>query len=356
MISKVKKSLPSATLDHFVVADVLTAAPNRTVQYIFRGALTYTIAMTLIWLFFVFTKLDGGLLFNGYQIDQEALKRIAMGFFILAILYGWFWYRIRLVLLRRLAGFSEQEIKTVFTARMNRSFDLASILAGHSERRIRIIDMIGRRGRALTLAAAYNVYVYYRISAGLEPHFLTAALVDGLLDAILLSWLYLTAYRSNGFFGRIVYGGPARIMDGTSARANLLSIVTLWNCFKFIMVPIGIQLAAHFFGFIWISYQVSDTLAEIVGSLLGKQKLRVWGIGEVNRKSIAGTWACFLGSLSSCLLMILFHGLPLPWLGLAVVVSISNTFFELFSPRGTDDFTMATANALLCWLFGVLIY
>jgi hypothetical protein len=28
---------------------------------------------------------------------------------------------------------------------------------------------------------------------------------------------------------------------------------------------------------------------------------------------------------------------------------------ELFSPRGTDDFTMATANALLCWGFGVFV-
>jgi hypothetical protein len=48
--------------------------------------------------------------------------------------------------------------------------------------------------------------------------------------------------------------------------------------------------------------------------------------------------------------------LPLAWVGLAVVVSISNTVLELFSPRGTDDFTMATTNALLCWAFGTLVY
>jgi hypothetical protein len=29
--------------------------------------------------------------------------------------------------------------------------------------------------------------------------------------------------------------------------------------------------------------------------------------------------------------------------------------FELLSPRGTDDFTMATANALICLAFGTLI-
>jgi hypothetical protein len=41
---------------------------------------------------------------------------------------------------------------------------------------------------------------------------------------------------------------------------------------------------------------------------------------------------------------------------LAVVMAVSSTFFELFSPRGTDDFTMATANALLCWAFAGLVF
>ena len=106
----------------------------------------------------------------------------------------------------------------------------------------------------------------------------------------------------------------------------------------------------------WISYIGSDGASEIVGSLFGKQKLRVWGVGEVNRKSIAGTWACFLASLAICLGLVLANGLPPVWIGLAVAVSVSNTLFELISPRGTDDFTMATANALVCWAFGALVY
>ena len=46
------------------------------------------------------------------------------------------------------------------------------------------------------------------------------------------------------------------------------------------------------------------------------------------------------------------HGLGTPWLVLSLVLAISNTLLELYSPRGTDDFTMATANALICWAFG----
>jgi dolichol kinase len=153
-------------------------------------------------------------------------------------------------------------------------------------------------------------------------------------------------------------------MDGTLGRANCLVITMLWSVFKLLMVPIGFQLAGVFppatygvlFAIVWLSYIGSDGASEIVGSLFGKQKLKVWGIGEVNKKSVAGTWACFLASLAICVGLVFANGLPPVWIGLAVAVSISNTFFELFSPRGTDDFTMATANALICWAFGVLVY
>jgi dolichol kinase len=82
----------------------------------------------------------------------------------------------------------------------------------------------------------------------------------------------------------------------------------------------------------------------------------VWGLGDINRKSIAGTWAAFLAPLTLCLWAVFAHHLPTPWVVLAVVIALSNAFFELFSPRGTDDFTMATANALTCWAFGLIVY
>jgi hypothetical protein len=36
-------------------------------------------------------------------------------------------------------------------------------------------------------------------------------------------------------------------------------------------------------------------------------------------------------------------------------VSLSSSFVELYSPRGTDDFTIATTNALWCWAFGAWV-
>jgi hypothetical protein len=56
-----------------------------------------------------------------------------------------------------------------------------------------------------------------------------------------------------------------------------------------------------------------------------------------------------------CLWVVAGRGFPSAWLGLAVVIAVSNSLLELFSPRGTDDFTMATVNALICWGFGALV-
>lgn len=281
----------------------------------------------------------------------------------MGVLWGWLWYGVKLLLLQR-AGLSRAEARATFVSRMNRPFDLPSVLRGRSERRIRIADMVGRRGRYITIGLLGFWYIYSSVAKDPTPAFLMAGVQDSLFDSIVTSWLMLAAFHSDGFLGRTVWGAQARVMDGTLGRANALLIFTLWTLFRSFMVPLGLQLAAVFpphtyavlFAFIWISYLTSDGLSEIVGSLFGKQKLRVWGMGEVNRKSLAGTWACFAGSLAVCLTLVWANNLPASWIALAVVVSISNTLLELFSPRGTDDFTMATGNALLCWAFGAIVY
>ena len=81
----------------------------------------------------------------------------------------------------------------------------------------------------------------------------------------------------------------------------------------------------------------------------------MWGIGDINRKSVAGIVGGFCAALILGLWIVTANGLGTPWIVLAIVLAISNTALELYSPRGTDDFTMATANALICLAFGTLI-
>jgi hypothetical protein len=279
------------------------------------------------------------------------------------VIWGFIWYGIKTILLKYVVGFSKDERRQAFSSRMNAPFDVASLVARHSERRIRIVDMIGRRGRFITLAMAGFFYMYGQVASSQTPRFATLFLAENLFDAVVTSWIFLAFYYSNGFLAAAFYGPQSRVMDGVLARANCLLITTLWTVFKFVMVPIGAQLAAVYtpdqfavvFALIWGSYIVTDALAEIGGSMFGRQNIRVWGVGDVNRKSVAGIVSGFGGCLIFCAWIVLANGLPPAWLALAVIIACSNTLLELFSPRGTDDFTMATANALICWAFGALL-
>ena len=333
-----------------------------TADRVFRGcvAVAAAVSAAVLW-----AALAGGnnLLLGSVHLGLEAFARVAVGITIMGVLWGWLWYGIKSLLLARVVGLSKEERRAVFRSRMDGSFDLGSLLARHSERRIRIVDMIGRRGRFITVGSLGFAYIYARVREQPTPAFLYAGLQENLLDAVLFSWVMIAAYYTSGFLGRVLYGAQMRIMDGTLARANCLLITTLWSIARFLIVPLGLRLAVLFppstyaalFAFVWLSYMAGDTASEVIGSLFGKQKLRVWGIGEVNRKSVAGTWACFLASFALCAGIAAAQGLPPSWYALAFVISVSNTALELFSPRGTDDVTMVAASGLVCWAFGAFV-
>jgi len=351
------------------VADLAPAAVSsfedrrRTADRVFRGALLFNAGLTIL-LFFALVTGRSTIFFQNSRIDRETLLRVGGGILFFNVLWGFIWYAVKTLLLRFVAGFTKEERRQAFSSRMREPFDVAGFVSRHSERRIRIIDMIGRRGRFITLAMAGFFYLYARVATEHSPAFATFFLQDNLFDAVATSWIFLAFYYSNNFLAAAFYGPQSRVMDGVLARANCLLITTLWTAFKFVMVPLGTRLAAVFppsefavvFALIWGSYIACDALSEIGGAVYGKQKIRVRGLGDVNRKSIGGTVAGFAGAVALCLWVVLSHPLSPSWIALAVIISISNTLLELFSPRGTDDMVMATANAVICLAFGVLMY
>jgi hypothetical protein len=345
-----------------LVRDEAFEARRRTADRIFRGALIFNIALTAFWLFVLLVNRDA-VFFKTYEIDRAALGRIAGGIIFFYVVWGFIWYGVKTLLLKYVVGFTKEERRQSFSSRMDEPYDVSALVAKYSERRIRIVDMIGRRGRFITLALGGFFYLYGRVVAEPTPEFATLFLNDNLFDAVVGSWIFLGLYYVNGFIAGAFYGPQSRVMDGVLARANCLLITTLWTAFKFVMLPIGIQLAKYFtpgqfatvFALIWGSYIVCDALTEVGGALYGRQTIRVRGVGDVNRKSIGGTLTGFVGGLVFCLWVVLAQGLPTPWIVLAVVISASNTLVELYSPRATDDFFMAVINALICWAFGALI-
>ena len=243
---------------------------------VFRACVAVAAAMTVAALWSAFG--GGGRILGTNRLGVEAVARVVVGFTIVSVLWGWLWYGIRSLLLAKLVGLSKDERRMVFRSRMDGTFDLASLLARHSERRIRIVDMIGRRGRFITIAAMGFGYIYTRVRVQPTPEFLGAGMQESLLDSVALSWAMIAAYYSSGFFGRVLYGAQMRIMDGTLARANCLLITTLWMIARFLVIPIGGQIARVFppalygavFAFVWLSYIAGDAASEVVGSLFGK--------------------------------------------------------------------------------------
>jgi len=329
---------------------------------VFLGCTAYAILATLVWLYLVISQRDGGVLFRQYNITWQSVVSVLGAILIFWVIWSGLWYWIKRRLLRKL-GFTAAELEAVFSTR-DSHFELREIISKYPERKIRVLDMIGRRGRAAVMALVGFVILYLAIWESPGPESLAVGIQNNFFESIVFGWWMILTYRSNGFLGKVTYGAQARIMDGRLARANCLLIGTLWGTFKFVMIPIGLQLGAVFppehyavlFLYIWVAYLVGDTASEVVGSLWGKQKLRVSGIGEVNRKSIEGTIACFLGALLICVLGIYFHGLSPSWLVLALAIAVVDTVVELWSPRGTDDLLLATSNAFLCWGFGVWLF
>ncbi|MEO8480837.1 MAG: hypothetical protein ABI634_01425 [Acidobacteriota bacterium] len=348
-----------------MASQTATAAPilDRrlfTASRIFICALVFNTALTAFWLFAMFRGQESTFA-HGYHVDLAAVRRVLSAIVFFYIVWGFIWWGVKALLLKYFVGFTKDERRAAFSSRMDHPYDVADLTSRYSERRIRITDMIGRRGRFITLAAAGFYYLYVQVAQNPQSNFAMGVIQDNLFDAVITGWAFLGMYYVNGPLGAVFYGPQSRVMDGVLARANCLLITTLWTLFKFVMVPIGAGLSSVFdrhefaavFAMIWGSYIVTDASAEIVGSLLGKQRIRVWGVGDVNRKSIAGLLGGFLAALALCTGVVMAQGLGPSWYGLAVVIAVSNSVFELWSPRGTDDFTMATANALICLAFGM---
>lgn len=330
---------------------------------IFLGALAFNAALTVFWAWSWAT--DSRFFFPEYRMSLASVINVVVGMAFFYVLWGLVWWAVKAWALKKI-GFSKEDRRDAFSTRVDRAFDVQALIAKYPERKIRIADMIGRRGRFAFLAFAGLGGLYFQLmdNPGARANFAEAFTTQNLFEGVLGGWIFLGMFYVNGWLGATFYGPQSRVMDGYLGRANCLLITTLWTAFKFVMVPLGLQLAAVYpkdqfavvFGLIWLSYITTDAFAEIFGSLFGRQSIQVWGVGDVNRKSLVGVVAGFLGALVVNLAIIGANGLMVgPWIGLAFTIALSNCLVELYSPRGTDDFTMATTNALLCLAFGAWV-
>lgn len=194
--------------DPSLIGSATADARHRTARIIFLGALASNAALTVFWLV---TYLRGGSLFySDYSADWATISRILSGVLFFYVIWGIIWWAVKSALLRYFVGFSKEDRRAAFSSRMHQPYDVSTLTAKYSERRIRIVDMIGRRGRFITLAAAGFFYLYARIAQNESANFATGFLQDNLLGSLISSWIFLGFYYVDGLLGAFFYGPQSR--------------------------------------------------------------------------------------------------------------------------------------------------
>ena len=256
-------------------------------------------------------------------------------------------------LLRRI-GMTSTECNLVFSNRKNK-FSLNNLIAKYGDRKLRIVDGLPRKLSHFAVGF-WQIFIF---NFFIQDTYI--GMVGGLSYQVILLFLYIISYSSNKIFGLsgILYGADTRIRDGIYGRKNALVVK-----FAFLnLLPLYfIEYLARdnladsanlllFPSFVFLPLTIGDALGEIIGATWGKQKLRVWGIGQINRKSVLGTTSVFLGSLLPLMWIVAFKGLSLPWWLLCLAVASTTMVVELIAPRGTDNFFIPLGNALVCLVF-----
>lgn len=253
-----------------------------------------------------------------------------------------------------LINVSEKEKIAIFSNR-KRNFDLRHLINTYGDRNLRIIDGLSRKLLHIATGCWRLAILTFLIKDTQVTFKVTI-----IFQVIAIS-LFIFSYSSNRIFGLagMIYGATSRIRDGIYGRKNIL--IAQFSFLSFLPLIILEGLAVDKLAdssyllllplFIFLPITIGDALGEIIGTIWGKQRLKVWGFGEINRKSMLGTASVFFGSLIPLMTIVYLNNLAWPWLLLCLSISLTTTVVELVAPRGTDNFCIPLGNALVCLFF-----
>jgi dolichol kinase len=289
---------------------------------------------------------------NSFFFDYKVLVYLVALVLELIILYPLFAFFKWSLLARLKMPLAER--KLIFSNR-RKNFDLKYFVDKYGDRNLRIVDGLSRK--LLHIATGcWRLLIFNLIVQNTQ-----VSLKVTLLFQVIAVCLFIVSYSSNKIFGLagILYGATSRIRDGIYGRKNIFiaqfSFLSLFPLFLLEKSAINNLADSSYLllfpSLIFFPITIGDALGEIIGTIWGKQKLRVWGVGEINRKSLLGTVSVFLGSLLPLLLIVFFNALPWPWWLMCLSIALITTLVELIAPRGTDNFFIPLANALVCLIF-----
>lgn len=253
-------------------------------------------------------------------------------------------------------GISEAHYQLIIGPRGNwQGSEIPTLVSTYDPYRIKVMDAISRR-TGHTVINIFRITFYAMVPSN------NLRLLTAMLQLPIISTLKLLTESGKNFkdLGRFVFQG-SRVMDGRYGRFNLV-VVNFWayagRIIMFqLMVIYGIEekLGFALFTLAMMPLLWGDTFGEVVGSFWGTHSFPVYGLGDVNRKTVEGTVAVFLSSLASMILAYYFV-LDLPNKDtlfafhpctVFLYTSFVAAFVETAAPRSTDNFFLEVSTLLL---------
>lgn len=271
--------------------------------------------------------------------------------FLIRVFQYWYKYFLYCTVL----GMTTEDFDLSNQERMEWSGDEIALLEEkYGERKIKIADSTVRRTTHIITNAGraffYNTVLYNHPVGAFEVSVVLWVLSSG--------WHMFFERRSN-----IVSKATfimARVRDGRLGRLNFVS-VQVWQyagAVVTILVLIwqisDVKRAGFFFALAMQPVIWGDAFAEIVGAYFGRCSFPVYGIGEVNRKTVEGCIAAFTANLIPLWIMLSNPPVEVNWnlpvWGVALMIAFVGMVAETVAVRSTDNAVMmlASAVALLC--------
>ena len=234
--------------------------------------------------------------------------------------------------------------------------EVDTICNTYGRKRIKIMDAINRR-MGHTVINIFRIVFYVYVCDTNEIRLKTA-----MLQLPVISTLKVLTESGHYFFdiGRYIFQG-SRVFDGRYGRFNLV-VVNFWAyAGRIIMFQLlvrsnlsdeakGILFAVSMMPLLW-----GDSFGEVIGSFFGKLTFQVRGLGDVNTKTVEGTFAVFASSFVAQLVMYYYifniSNFSNFFIFSPVIVflytCIIAAFVESVAPRSTDNFFLQVCSLLV---------
>jgi len=226
----------------------------------------------------------------------------------------------------------------------------------YGRKRIKIMDAINRR-MGHTVINIFRIIFYVYLCDNNELRLKTA-----ILQLPIISTLKVLTESGHHFFdiGRYIFQG-SRVFDGKYGRFNLV-VVNFWAyAGRIIMFQLLVQAdqtdhaKSILFGLSMMPLLWGDSFGEIIGSFFGKLTFQVRGLGDVNTKTVEGTFAVFASSFVAQIFMyyyifelssnsgfFIYHPIIV-----FLYTCIIAAFVESAAPRSTDNFFLQTLSLVV---------